>query len=656
MNTELEQSLLGLAKQISSLLPPPADQVDWSRPAFRWERRQYLGMTAGRLEPVENIATIDAADILHVDRQKEIILANTESFVKGLPANNVLLTGARGSGKSSLIHACLAAYWKEGLRLIEVTRDYLMDLPDIVRIISKRPERFILFCDDLAFEAGEGSYKAMKAVLDGKQVAILVPTTVLAQQHYTTALNRFRGFPVNIGALSRFSTPQQQRKVLSDLRTGTLDLVVGTHKLLQKDVEFHDLGLLIVDEEQRFGVTHKEKLKELARGVDVLTLSATPIPRTLNMALSGLRDMSTIEEPPHDRYPVQTFVLEYAEPVLIDAMRREIERGGQVYYLHNRVESIEQCAARIKRALPDAEIAVAHGKMSEEELSDVMQRMDEGEVQILVCTTIIETGIDIPNVNTLIIEDADKLGLAQLHQIRGRVGRSSRHAYAYLTFRRGKVLTEIAEKRLNAIRDYAEFGSGFKIAMRDLEIRGAGNLLGAAQSGHMISVGYDLYLKLLEEAVLEERGEPSPEESACTADLDVTANIDKAYVTSGEQRMDLYRRMAGIRSQSDADELLDEIVDRYGDPPRGVMNLIAIALLRARASAAGIRDIAQKGRTLRFRLAQFDFAVVSRVAGQYQKRMFVEPKSEEPAITLQLTAKEDPLQAAERFVKTYQGE
>ena len=537
------------------------------------------------------------------------------------------------------------------------TDDQLNATAEIKQDMEKGWPMDRLLCGDVGFGKTEVALRAaMKAVLDGKQVAILVPTTVLAQQHYTTALNRFRGFPVNIGALSRFSTPQQQRKVLSDLRTGTLDLVVGTHKLLQKDVEFHDLGLLIVDEEQRFGVTHKEKLKELARGVDVLTLSATPIPRTLNMALSGLRDMSTIEEPPHDRYPVQTFVLEYAEPVLIDAMRREIERGGQVYYLHNRVESIEQCAARIKRALPDAEIAVAHGKMSEEELSDVMQRMDEGEVQILVCTTIIETGIDIPNVNTLIIEDADKLGLAQLHQIRGRVGRSSRHAYAYLTFRRGKVLTEIAEKRLNAIRDYAEFGSGFKIAMRDLEIRGAGNLLGAAQSGHMISVGYDLYLKLLEEAVLEERGEPSPEESACTADLDVTANIDKAYVTSGEQRMDLYRRMAGIRSQSDADELLDEIVDRYGDPPRGVMNLIDIALLRARASAAGIRDIAQKGRTLRFRLAQFDFAVVSRVAGQYQKRMFVEPKSDEPAITLQLTAKEDPLQAAERFVKTYQGE
>ena len=537
------------------------------------------------------------------------------------------------------------------------TDDQLRCIQEIKDDMEKPVPMDRLLCGDVGYGKTEVALRAaMKCILDGKQCAILVPTTVLARQHYQTAMRRFFGYSVEIALLSRYSTPGQKKDILKKTLAGSVDLLIGTHSLLQKSVVFKDLGLLIVDEEQRFGVTHKEKLKELARGVDVLTLSATPIPRTLNMALSGLRDMSTIEEPPHDRYPVQTFVLEYAEPVLIDAMRREIERGGQVYYLHNRVESIEQCAARIKRALPDAEIAVAHGKMSEEELSDVMQRMDEGEVQILVCTTIIETGIDIPNVNTLIIEDADKLGLAQLHQIRGRVGRSSRHAYAYLTFRRGKVLTEIAEKRLNAIRDYAEFGSGFKIAMRDLEIRGAGNLLGAAQSGHMISVGYDLYLKLLEEAVLEERGEPSPEESACTADLDVTANIDKAYVTSGEQRMDLYRRMAGIRSQSDADELLDEIVDRYGDPPRGVMNLIAIALLRARASAAGIRDIAQKGRTLRFRLAQFDFAVVSRVAGQYQKRMFVEPKSEEPAITLQLTAKEDPLQAAERFVKTYQGE
>ena len=514
-----------------------------------------------------------------------------------------------------------------------------------------------LLCGDVGFGKTEVALRAaMKAILDGKQVAILVPTTVLAQQHYTTAVSRFRGFPVHIGVLSRFSTPAQQRKTLSDLRSGMLDLVVGTHKLLQKDVVFKDLGLLIVDEEQRFGVSHKEKLKELSRGVDVLTLSATPIPRTLNMALSGLRDMSTIEEPPHDRYPVQTFVLEYAEPVLIDAMRRELERGGQVYYLHNRVETIAQCAARIKKALPDASIAVAHGKMSEEELSDVMQRMDDGEVQILVCTTIIETGIDIPNVNTLIIEDADKLGLAQLHQIRGRVGRSSRHAYAYLTFRRGKVLTEVAEKRLNAIRDYAEFGSGFKIAMRDLEIRGAGNLLGSAQSGHMLSVGYDMYLKLLEEAVLEERGEKPAEEVACTADLDITANIDKQYVPSGEQRMDLYRRMAAIRSQEDADELLDEIVDRYGDPPKGVMNLIAIALLRARAAACGICDITQKGRTLCFTYAQFSLEAVAAVcsAPEYKKRVFLSPNAEKPTLALKLTAGEDPLRAAQQLLNASQ--
>ncbi len=513
-----------------------------------------------------------------------------------------------------------------------------------------------LLCGDVGFGKTEVALRAaMKAILDGKQVAILVPTTVLAQQHYTTAINRFRGFPVNIGMLSRFCTAAQIKKNIADLRAGALDLIVGTHKLLQKDIEFKDLGLLIVDEEQRFGVTHKEKLKELSRGIDVLTLSATPIPRTLNMALSGIRDMSTIEQPPHDRYPVQTFVLEYAEPVLNDAMRREIERGGQVYYLHNRVETITRCAARIKAALPDVEIGIAHGKMSEEELSDVMQRMSDGEIKILVCTTIIETGIDIPNVNTLIIEDADKLGLAQLHQIRGRVGRSSRHAFAYLTFRRGKVLTEVAEKRLNAIRDFAEFGSGFKIAMRDLEIRGAGNLLGAAQSGHMLSVGYDMYLKLLEEAVLEERGEKPVQEVQCTADLDVTANLDKNFVASGEQRMDLYRRMAAIRSQTDADELLDEIVDRYGDPPKGAMNLIAIALLRARAAALGICDISQSGKTIRFTLTKFDFAAVSALCNvpMFQKRIFLSPKGDKPILTLNLKAGENPLHAAENLVKEF---
>ena len=326
-----------------------------------------------------------------------------------------------------------------------------------------------LLCGDVGFGKTEVALRAvMKAIMDGKQVAILVPTTVLAQQHYQTAVARFRGFPVNIDVLSRFRTPKEQQRTLQNLRAGQVDLIIGTHKLLQKSVQFKDLGLLIVDEEQRFGVSHKERLKEIAQGVDVLTLSATPIPRTLNMALSGIRDMSTIEEPPADRYPVQTYVIEHSNAIIDDAIRREVERGGQVYYLHNRVETIDQCAGALKRRIPALSVAVAHGKMGEDALGDVMQDMADGLIQVLVCTTIIETGLDIPNANTLIIENADRFGLSQLHQLRGRVGRSTRHAYAYFTYRPDKQLTEIAEKRLSAIRDFAEFGSGFKIAMRDL--------------------------------------------------------------------------------------------------------------------------------------------------------------------------------------------
>ena len=511
-----------------------------------------------------------------------------------------------------------------------------------------------LLCGDVGFGKTEVALRAaMKAMLDSKQVAILVPTTVLAQQHYITACKRFEGFPVTVDVLSRFRTPAQQRRTLAGLRAGSVDLIVGTHKLLQKDIQFKDLGLLIVDEEQRFGVTHKERLKELSRGVDVLTLSATPIPRTLNMALSGIRDMSTIEEPPLDRYPVQTFVLEHSEAVIDDAIRRELARGGQIYYLHNRVESIAQCAARLAGRHPGVEIAVAHGRLSEDQLGEVMQRMADGEIQLLVCTTIIETGIDIPNVNTLIIEDADKLGLAQLHQIRGRVGRSSRHAFAYLTFRRGKVLSEVAEKRLDAIREYAEFGSGFKIAMRDLEIRGAGNLLGAEQSGHILSVGYDMYLKLLEEAVIEERGGPEVRQPECTADFDVTANIDKDYVENGEQRMDLYRRMAGIRSREDADELLDEIVDRYGDPPRGVLNLIDVALLRANAAPLAVTDISQRGAEVFFTLIAVDFELVSRLCQTppFAGRLFLQPKSREPVLRLKLAKGENSLKTAARLIE-----
>jgi len=512
-----------------------------------------------------------------------------------------------------------------------------------------------LLCGDVGFGKTEVALRAvMKAIMDGKQVAILVPTTVLAQQHYQTAISRFRGFPVNIDVLSRFRSATEQKRTVQNLRSGAVDLIIGTHKLLQKTIQFKDLGLLIVDEEQRFGVSHKERLKELAQGVDVLTLSATPIPRTLNMALSGIRDMSTIEQPPADRYPVQTFVMEHNNAIVDDAIRREVERGGQVYYLHNRVETIDQCASALKRRIPNLSVAVAHGKMGEEALGDVMQAMADGQVQVLVCTTIIETGLDIPNANTLIIENADRFGLSQLHQLRGRVGRSTRHAYAYFTYKPDKSLSEIAEKRLSAIRDFAEFGSGFKIAMRDLEIRGAGNLLGAEQSGHMMSVGYDMYLKLLDEAVLEERGE-APKVPECTADLNVTANVDKDYVPRGEERMDLYRRMAAIRDRSDADDLLDEIIDRYGDPPKGVLNLIDIALLRANAKRVQIRDIRQKAGEVIFTLGELNFQAFSDLCAHpsFKNRLQLVASAKQPTIRMRLASGADSLKQSRQFISQY---
>ena len=535
------------------------------------------------------------------------------------------------------------------------TDDQLRCIADIKRDMESPTPMDRLLCGDVGFGKTEVALRAvMKAVMDGKQVAILVPTTVLAQQHYQTAVARFRGFPVNIDVLSRFRTPAQQRQTVANLRAGSVDLIIGTHKLLQKNIAYKDLGLLIIDEEQRFGVSHKERLKELSKGVDVLTLSATPIPRTLNMALSGIRDMSTIEEPPADRYPVQTFVMEHNNAILDDAIRREVERGGQVYYLHNRVETIDQCASALQKRIPGLSVAVAHGKMDEESLGDVMHAMADGDIQVLVCTTIIETGLDIPNANTLIIENADRFGLSQLHQLRGRVGRSTRHAYAYFTYKPDKSLTEVAEKRLSAIRDFAEFGSGFKIAMRDLEIRGAGNLLGAEQSGHMMSVGYDMYLKLLDEAVLEERGE-KPKEPECTADLNITANVDKAYVSRGEERMDLYRRMAAIRSQADADDLLDEIVDRYGEPPKGVLNLIDVALLRANARRCGIKDIKQKAGDVLFTLSNLNFDAVSSLCADqnYKNRLLFVASAKEPTLRLKLAAGVDSLKQSRVFVERF---
>ena len=535
------------------------------------------------------------------------------------------------------------------------TDDQLRCIADIKADMESPTPMDRLLCGDVGFGKTEVALRAvMKAIMDGKQVAILVPTTVLAQQHYETAVARFRGFPVNIDVLSRFRSAAQQKKTIQNLRSGGVDLIIGTHKLLQKSIEYKDLGLLIIDEEQRFGVSHKERLKEISKGVDVLTLSATPIPRTLNMALSGIRDMSTIEEPPADRYPVQTFVMEHNNAIVDDAIRREIERGGQVYYLHNRVETIDRCASALQKRIPGLSVAVAHGQMGEDALSDVMHAMAEGEIQVLVCTTIIETGLDIPNVNTLIIENADRFGLSQLHQLRGRVGRSTRHAYAYFTYRPDKNLTEVAEKRLSAIRDFAEFGSGFKIAMRDLEIRGAGNLLGAEQSGHMMSVGYDMYLKLLDEAVLEEKGE-KPKEPDCTADLNVTANVSQDYVARGEERMDLYRRMAAIRSQEDADDLLDEIIDRYGDPPKGVLNLIDIALLRAEAQKLHICDIRQKASEVLITMTELNFDGIGRICNDkdYAKRIQLAATAKQPTLRLKLAGGVDSLRQTKVFLEKY---
>lgn len=477
----------------------------------------------------------------------------------------------------------------------EETPDQLRCCDEIKNDMQKTSPMDRLLCGDVGFGKTEVALRAaFKCVADSKQCALLCPTTILAWQHYQTVLKRFDNYPIRVDLLSRFRTPKQQRETLQKLKRGEIDMVIGTHRLVQKDVEFRDLGLAIIDEEQRFGVAQKERFKDICKNVDVLTLSATPIPRTLNMAMSGLRDMSVIEEAPQNRQPVQTYVLEHDNAVINEAIRRELRRGGQVFYLHNNVESIESTASHILEAIPDARIAIGHGKMKESELSEVWRQMLEQEVDILVCTTIIETGVDLPNANTLIIENADCMGLSQLHQLRGRVGRSTRRAYAYFTFRQNKVLNEIQQKRLSAIREYTEFGSGFKIAMRDLELRGAGNIMGAQQHGHMDSVGYDMYLKLLGEAVNEERGTPSANSDLdCLIDISMDSHIPDSYIESLTLRLDVYRRIADIRSVDDSEDVKDELRDRFGAIPKSVLGLIDIALVRNRANAVGIYEIRQ---------------------------------------------------------------
>ena len=457
-----------------------------------------------------------------------------------------------------------------------------------------------LLCGDVGVGKTEVALRAaFKCVMGGKQCAILAPTTILAWQHFNTALARMGAYPIRIGLLSRYRSAKEQKETLRGLKDGTVDIVVGTHRLLSGDVKFRELGLVIIDEEQRFGVKHKEKLKENFIGVDMLTLSATPIPRTLNMALSGIRDMSLIEQPPVERRPVETYVLEYDQGIIAEAIRKELARGGQVYYLHNRVQTIEECAARVGKMVPGARVGVAHGKMTEEQISSVWQQLLDNEIDVLVCTTLIETGVDVRNCNTLIIENADRMGLSQLYQIRGRVGRSARKAYAYFTFQRDKVLTEIASKRLSAIREFTSFGSGFRIAMRDLQIRGAGNLLGHSQHGHMEAVGYDLYVKMLGQAIAAAKGEtPEPDKSDCLVDLTVDAFLPEEYIPDPAGRIEAYKRIAAIETPGDAEDVLDELIDRYGDPPKSVQGLVDVSLVRVTAARAGITEIVQRGSQL----------------------------------------------------------
>ncbi len=528
--------------------------------------------------------------------------------------------------------------------MYEETPDQLRCADEIKGDMERLAPMDRLLCGDVGFGKTEVALRAaFKCVCDSKQCAILCPTTILAWQHFNTLLNRFDDYPVRIELLSRFRTQKQQKEIVEKLKHGEIDIVVGTHRLVQKDVVFHDLGLAIIDEEQRFGVAHKERFKEICHNVDVLTLSATPIPRTLNMAMSGVRDMSVLEEAPTNRLPVQTYVLEHEPAVIHEAIRRELRRGGQVFYLHNNTETINAKAVALSQAIPEAKVAVGHGKMSENELSEIWEKMINQEINLLVCTTIIETGVDLPNANTLIIENAENMGLAQLHQLRGRVGRSSRRAYAYFTFNPHKVLSDISQRRLNAIREFTEFGSGFKIAMRDLELRGAGNILSGQQHGHMEDVGYDMYLKLLGEAVKEEKGEiKSNDNFECTVDIQMDAHIPEYYIESLSLRLDAYKRIADIKNANDYDDVIDELCDRYGDMPDAVVGLCDVALIRNRAKHLGIHEIKQNENAVVLRFNDLNNPEIFDLISKAKGKAVLNP-SNEPYITVKVEKGESSL-------------
>ena len=505
----------------------------------------------------------------------------------------------------------------------EETEDQLAAIEDTKRDMESTKIMDRLMCGDVGYGKTEVALRAaFKEVQESRQVVYLVPTTILAQQIYNTFVQRMKEFPVRVDLLCRFRTPAQQKKTIEDLKKGQVDVVIGTHRVLSKDVEYKNLGLLIIDEEQRFGVAHKEKIKQLKKNVDVLTLTATPIPRTLHMSLIGIRDMSVLEEPPMDRVPIQTYVMEYDEETVREAVSRELRRGGQVYYVYNRVNDIAEVALRLAKLLPEARVDFAHGQMSERELESVMYSFINGDIDVLVSTTIIETGLDISNVNTMIIHDSDRYGLSQLYQLRGRIGRSNRTAYAFLMYRQNMMLKETAEKRLSAIREYTDLGSGFKIAMRDLELRGAGNLLGAEQHGHMNAVGYDLYCKMLSEAVKEAKGIQTMEDFETTIDLNMDAFIPDSYISNEYQKLDIYKRIAAIETQQDYDDMLEELLDRFGEMPKAVLNLLAIARMKALAHRAYVTEIKQTGADMRITLyekAQLDPAGIPAILAKYRR-------------------------------------
>ena len=509
----------------------------------------------------------------------------------------------------------------------EETEDQLLAIEDTKRDMQSRKIMDRLICGDVGYGKTEIAVRAaFKAVQDGKQVAYLVPTTILGQQHYNTFVQRMKDYPIHIDMLSRFRTAAEQKKTIENLRKGMVDIVIGTHRLLSSDVEFKDLGLLIIDEEQRFGVSHKEKIKKLKENVDVLTLTATPIPRTLHMSLVGIRDMSVLEEAPQDRMPIQTFVMEYSEEMVREAINRELSRGGQVFYVYNKVQSIAEMAATIQALVPDANVSFAHGQMKEQELERIMYDFVNGEIDVLVSTTIIETGLDIPNVNTMIIHDSDRLGLSQLYQLRGRVGRSNRTAYAFLMYKKDKVLKEVAEKRLQAIREFTELGSGFKIAMRDLEIRGAGNLLGERQSGHMEAVGYDMYCKMLNEAIKKRQGEEVESEENVSVELDVDAFIPESYIMNEHQKIEIYKRIAGIESEEERSDMEEELFDRFGNLPKSVLNLLDIAYLKVVAKKSYISEIKGEHKAVKLSIsekARFRHEKIGEFIASYNGRLLL---------------------------------